>query len=59
MKLQIENIEIGRFTYDQFLRFVKNPSIKNIGVDFYFLLAQAITLNDQFKKLFKKIKIHI
>lgn len=56
MKLQIENIEIGRSTYDQFLRFVKNPSIKNIGVDFYFLLAQAITLNDQFKKLFKKNK---
>ena len=53
MKLQIENIEIGRSTYDQFLRFVKSFNQKYWS-RFYFLLAQAITLNDQFKKLFKK-----
>lgn len=56
MKLKIEKIEIGRSTYDQFLRFVKNPSIKDIRLDFYFLLAQAITYNNQFKKLFQKNK---
>lgn len=56
IKLKVDKIEIGRLTYDQFLRFVKDPSIKNIVVDFYFVLAQAITLNNQFKKLFIKNK---
>ena len=54
IKLKIEKIEIGKAIYEQYLRFKKNPEIKNIVFDFYFLLSKALILNNQFKKIFKK-----
>ena len=56
IKLKYENIEVGRATYDQYLRFKKNPRVNSIVIDFYFFLSQALILNSQFKKLFKKSK---
>jgi len=52
LKLKVEKIEFGRAIYEQYLRFKKNPQIKNIVFDFYFILAQALVLNNQFKKIF-------
>lgn len=56
IKLKFENIEIGRATYDQYLRFKKNPEINKIVIDFYFYLSQALIYNNQFKKIFQKYK---
>ena len=52
LKLNIKKIEVGRAIYEQYLRFKKNPEIKNIVLDFYFLLSKALILNNQFKKIF-------
>tara|TARA_B100000795_G_scaffold259395_1_gene234331 strand:+ start:385 stop:2112 length:1728 start_codon:yes stop_codon:yes gene_type:complete len=52
LKLKIEKIEFGKTIYEQYLRFKKNPEIKNIVFDFYFFLSQALILNNQFKKIF-------
>ena len=52
LKLKIEKIEFGKAIYEQYLRFKKNPEIKNIVFDFYFFLSQALILNNQFKKIF-------
>jgi len=54
LKLKVEKIEVGRAIYEQYLRFKKNPEIKYIVFDFYFLLSKALILNNQFKKIFKK-----
>jgi len=54
IKLKYENIEIGRATYEQYLRFKKNPRVNSVVLDFYFFLSQALILNDQFKKIFEK-----
>ena len=56
IKLKIDDIEIGRSTYDQYLRFKKNPAVKSIVLDFYFMLSQALHYNYQFKNLFYKNK---
>ena len=53
IKLKIQKIEIGKAIYEQYLRFNKNPEIKDIVFDFYFLLSKALILNNQFKKIFK------
>ena len=52
LKLKVEKIEIGRAIYEQYLRFKKNPEIKDIVSDFYFFLSKALILNNQFKKIF-------
>ena len=52
LKLKFEKIEVGRAIYEQYLRFKKNPEIKDIVFDFYFFLSKALILNNQFKKIF-------
>jgi hypothetical protein len=56
IKLKLSNIEIGRAVYEQYLRFVKNPATTNIVKDFYYFFYEALILNNQFKKIFKKNK---
>ena len=52
LKLKFEKIELGRNSYEQYLRIKKNPEIKKIVFDFYFFLSEALVLNNQFKKIF-------
>ena len=53
IKLKFDNIEIGRATYEQYLRFKKNPKTNSIVLDFYLYLSEALIYNKQFKKIFK------
>ena len=59
VNLQIDQIDLGKISYDHYIRYTGIPSENKIKLKFYFFLVEAFFIHEYCKKIFKDKKISI
>lgn len=59
INLEFDQIDLGKITYDHYIRYTGIPSENKINLKFYFMLVEAFFIHEFCKKIFDNTKFSI